>query len=222
MLQLNLLPDVKIQFIRAKRAKRMVIVFAVLAVGASLALLFIMFSLTMLQKRHISQLNKDINTYEKALKNTPDLAKILTIQNQLNSLPDLYSQRPVVSRLFPYVEQTTPASIGIAHLIVDFADSSINIEGTSDTLESVNRYVDTLKFTKYKMEDSETTTKAFTNVVLGAFGRDSLSATYGIKLNFNPDIFDASKKVTLVVPETISTRSETELPGGVFNTEKAK
>lgn len=219
MIQLNLLPDIKVEFIKAKRAKRMVLVGATGAIIFSLALLIIMISLTMFQKRHIADLNKDIASFEKVLQDTPDLAKILTIQNQLNSLPDLYKKRPVTSRLFPYVEQTTPDKIGIAHLILSFADSSLNIQGTSDSLESVNRYVDTLKFTTYKTTGSDTEIKAFSDVVLTAFGRDSKAATYSVALKFDPVIFDSSKEVTLAVPTTITTRSETELPSGVFKTE---
>lgn len=219
MIQLNLLPDIKVQFIKGKRAKRVVMVAATLSIVVSVAILAIMISLTMFQRRHISDLNRDIISYEKTLQDTPDLAKILTIQNQLQSLPGLYANRPVVSRLFPYIEQTTPAKIGIAHIVVSFVDSTINISGTSDSLESVNRYVDTLKFTTYVASDVSVETKAFTNVVLASFGRDNQAATYSITLKFDPVIFNNAKTVKLSVPKTVTTRSETELPGaGVFKT----
>jgi hypothetical protein len=235
MIQLNLLPDIKLEFIKAKRSKRMVLIFAGLAVVVSVALLIIMLSLTSLQKKHISDLNKDIDSSEKTLQDTPDLAKILTIQNQLNKLPSLYAKRPEVSRLFPYLEQTTPVGVGIAHLVVDFSVSSLTIEGTSDSLESVNRYVDTLKFTTFKsteasavpeteaVESTDAGTNAFTEVVLSQFGRDATEASYSITLKFDTLIFDSSKVIELIVPETITTRSETELPGnGVFNSETAE
>ena len=119
--------------------------------------------------------------------------------------------------------QTTPTNVGINHLLLDFADSSLSIEGTSDTLESVNRYVDTLKFTTYKIGDSTDETKAFSEVVLSEFTRSGTTASFTVKLKFDPAIFDAANAVSLSVPATTSTRSATELPGlGVFNNNPAE
>ena len=224
MIQLNLLPDIKVEFIRAKRLKRMVMVISVLTVGISVTLLVVMLSLNALQKKHINDLNSDITKYEKELQDTPDLAKILTIQNQLNSLPTLYAQRPVTSRLLPYIEQLTPTDvIGISKLTVNFADSSFTIEGTGKTFDAVNRYVDTLKFTNYIVIPAEgepvTDSKvAFSEVVLSTFSRDSKEAGFTIKLKFDTTIFDAAHEVSLTVPKTVTTRSETSLPTGLFDT----
>ncbi len=222
MIQLNLLPTVKLEFIKAKRAKRMVLVISFLAVAVSVTLVIVMFSLTMFQKRHISDLDKDIKTAETKMLATPDLAKILTIQSQLNSLPTLYSDRPVVSRLFPYLQQTTPSGIGITDMTIDFTESTLSIEGKSAVLELVNRYADTLKFTDYTVKPAENEqqappARAFSEVVLAEFARDDKGTTFTLKLKFDPIIFDSTKEVTLAVPATITTRSETELPDtGVF------
>lgn len=218
MIQFNLLPDVKVEYIKAKKSKRTIMVAAILSVIVSLSLLAIMVSVTMYQKFHINSLSSDITKVQKDLENTQNLAKILTVQNQLKSLPDLYSKRPETSRVFGYVEQTTPAQIQISNMTLDFNANSINVSGISDTLESVNRYVDTLKFTNYRVAGVEGKEKAFTNVVLTAFSRSKDSASYSVSMEFNPDIFDRAKEVALEVPKTITTRSETELPGNdLFN-----
>jgi hypothetical protein len=219
MIQFNLLPDVKVQYIKAKKAKRMVIGISLLAVAVSVTLLALTISATLFQKKHISDLDKDIKKYENSLKNTPDLNKILTIQNQLTSLPALYAGRPVTSRIFGYMQATTPAKISLTKMSVDFANTTLSVDGTADTLESVNRYVDTLKFTTYTLKDSEDKTNAFSQVVLSSFNRDAKQATYSVDLTFDPALFDGTKEVTLNVPQTITTRSETELPGGVFDAE---
>jgi hypothetical protein len=218
MIQFNLLPAVKVEFIKAKRAKRLVILSSGIAVFAGLGLLIIALSITSLQNKHISDLNKDIKSLESGLQAKGDLARILTIQNQLNSLPDLYAKRPVVSRLFGYVQATTPAQVSIGKLSMDLAENTLKIQGTADTLESVNRYADTLKFTTYSVKDDTAKVNAFTNVVLTSFGRDIKAASYTIAVSYSPSIFDSSKEVTLNVPKTITTRSETELPNsGVFD-----
>lgn len=218
MIQFNLLPDVKVAYIKAKKAKRMVVVVAGLSVAISLTLLILMVSATVFQKQHIKDLNKDIKSYESTLTDTKDLAKILTIQNQLNSLPALYAQRPVTSRLYNYVQATTPKEISIMKIDLKFETKALNITGTASSLEMVNRYVDTLKFTTYMTTDSKDKVNAFSQVVLTSFNRDSKTATFTIDFLFDANIFDGSKTVTLDVPKTITTRSETELPGsGVFD-----
>ena len=175
----------------------------------------------MLQNRHIGDLNKDIASYEKDLNSTSDLAKILTIQNQANSLPALYDSRPITSRLFGYIQATTPANVSIASVKVGFVENTLDITGNATNLELINRYVDTLKFTTYTLKDSEEKIAPFTDIVLTSFSRDDKTASYAVKLVFDPEIFNVTKEVTFNVPKTITTRSETQLPGsGVFDTKE--
>lgn len=224
MIQFNLLPDVKVRFIKARKAKHTVITVSVLSMAISMSLLAIMVSASLFQKHHINTLNNDIESKKTALNNTTDLSKILTIQNQLNTLPSLYSQRPVTSRLAGYLQATTPTQISLTQLDVDFSTNIITVSGKADSLVSVNQYVDTLKFTDYTYTDTDGNkagpTNAFTQVVLTSFDRTSSQATFGISMNFSKDIFDSAKKVTLNVPKTITTRSETELPGAVFDSQE--
>jgi hypothetical protein len=172
-----------------------------------------------LQKKHIHDLNKDVTKYSTELKNTKDLDKILTIQNQLNYLQgsnNLHNKKPVVSRLFNYLTQITPAQISIAKLDVSFTDSTMHISGAADSIAIINTYVDTLKFTKYTVGDDTNSTNAFSAVVLSGFGRDDRGASYEINLKFDPVIFDNQKETKLAVPQQITTRSEVEKPADLF------
>jgi len=216
MLQVNLLPDVKLEFLRAKRMKHTVYVGSLIAVSVSAGILVVLFLLVTVQKRHISGLTKDIATTQKSLESTQDLAKILTIQSQLETLPALYDQRPVTSRLFPYIQQTTPSSVKLSSFRINFADNTITIQGTASSLDQVNLYVDTLKFTEYTVNGSSEQQPAFSNVTLTSFSRNAVDASFTITMNFDPAIFDSKNEVTLVVPKTVTTRSSTELPNDLF------
>jgi len=216
MLQLNLLPDVKLEYLKARRMKHKVYIGSLIAVGASVGILVILLSLVTIQKKNISDLTKDIKTEQKALEAVPDLAKILTIQNQLNTLPGLYNQRPVTSRLFTYIQQTTPTPIKLTSVKVEYETSTMTIQGTAENLEQVNLFVDTLKFTKYTVNDDTNEVNAFTEVTLSEFTRTATTTTFKITMKFDPAIFDASNDVTLVVPKTVTTRSQTELPTDIF------
>lgn len=217
MIQFNLLPDIKMQYIKARRQQHLVVLVSVLSMIATLAIFVLLIVVVdVVQKKNLSDLNHDIQTSSKQLKDTPNLNKILTVQNQLKSLPQLHNQKAVSSRLFKYMSQLTPTSATIAKLNVDFAQNTMSISGSADTLTTVNKFTDTLKFTNYQVNNSGGSKPAFSNVVLANFGRDSKGATYTINLKFDPIIFREDSDTTLTVPNIISTRSEVEQPSALF------
>ncbi len=217
MIQFNLLPSVKLEYVKAKRNKRVMMLTCLLAGGVSLSILILLFiAVQGAQKKYSSDLSKDIKTESAKLEAIPDLTKILTIQNQLGSLPELHDQKPVAAQLFTYMKQVTPAKVSIATLDIDFDAQTLSITGSADTINSVNTFVDTLKFTTFTTEGGEST-NAFSEVVLSSFGRDDKGASYQISMKFDPAIFDSTKQVTLTVPKgKVTTRSETEKPDALF------
>lgn len=216
MIQINLLPDIKLEYLRSKRMKRLVILVSSAVAGVGIATVCILFfAVNILQKNYIKDLSRDIDTSISDLKGTKDLDKILTIQNQLVSLPDLHTQKPVTSRLYRYLAQITPENATISKLEVDFSLKTIQITGVSDSLSTNNKFVDTLKFTKFSAQQDGSTQsdlQAFSNVVLTSFGRTDNEASYVIDFNFDAGLFDSSKEVALTIPQIITTRSETEKP----------
>jgi len=205
MIQFNLLPDVKAEYIKARRTKRLVIFISTIVGLVSLAIfLLLLVGVDVVQKKQLTDADNKIALYSKQVKDIPDLNKILTVQNQLNTLTDLHDQKAVSSRLFTYIGQVTPTQASISALNIDFTQNIMSITGEAPTLDVVNAYTDTLKATTYKTGSSDTdSTPAFSAVVLSAFGRDSKGATYTITLNFDPEIFSSENdKVTLTVPKT--------------------
>lgn len=239
MIQFNLLPDVKLEYIKARRAKRFVMLISTLVTGVALAILVLLAMVVLvLQKQHLGNLSRDIDRDSKAIKETKDIEKILTIQSQLTRLPDLHNQKPVASRLFDYVKQITPANVSMARLDVNYPESTISVTGAADSLATVNKFVDTLKFTEFKSGDPEVLKTmefkrgeqelAFFDVVLTNFGRDVKGASYKIDFKFNPAIFESVQddpgtdtdesrhSVVLIVPNIITTRSQIEKPEALF------
>ena len=219
MTQLNLLPDVKLAYLRVNRNKRLVVGISLVVIAASVGVLLLLASVVYgLQKKNLHDLNKDIGTYNQQLKSTKDLDKVLTVQNQLTSLTGLHQDKKVASRLFAYLTQLTPTSASINQLDVDFAANTMSIAGSAASLDAVNTYADTFKFTTYQLVDTggTDTPHAFSDVVLSQFSRNSTGAAFTITLSFNPDIFNGAHTVKLTVPNIISTRSLTEQPTDLF------
>lgn len=218
MIQFNLLPDIKIQYLKAKRQKHLVVMLSVVASIAALTV-FVLLLVTVfgLQKKNLADLNKDIKSSSSQLQSVKDLNKILTVQNQLGALTGLHDDKVVASRLLDYLTQLTPADAFITKFAVDYGASTMTIDGATANLNTVNTFTDTLKFTTFETSDNKGQQQpAFSSVVLKSFTRDEKSTTYQIQMNFDPTIFSSAGQVTLKVPQIITTRSEVDKPAGLF------
>lgn len=234
MIQFNLLPDVKLEFIKATYRRRVVSLLCFVIGGVFLTVFILMFLFVRVnQTRHLSNLDKEISKNVSQLQVNPDLDKILTIQNQLNSLPGLHDEKVLSSRIFDYLTQVTPAQATVSNVEIDLEAKTLVIKGSSDTLTTVNKFVDTLKFTDFKLEgELPKEGKAFSSVVLQNFSFDTLGAEaksksaviYEINFSFDETIFATTAKegsavantVKLIVPNIITTRSETQKPSSLF------
>jgi hypothetical protein len=158
MIQFNLLPDVKQEYVKARRMKRLVMLASLAVSGAAIFLLLLMITtVDVVQKKSLHDLNNDIAKYSKQLKSTPDLDKILTVQNQLNTLTGLHDKKVVTSRVFRYIAQVTPGQTSISKLTVNFSNAAnstnaagtFDIQGEAPTLDAVNAFTEELKSTTY-------------------------------------------------------------------------
>lgn len=220
MIQFNLLPAIKRDYVKAKRTKRLTILGASLVAGVSLLLLALLFASVQLQSKHSRDLTGDIKTESKKLTDTQDISSILTIQNQLNSLSALHESKPEAVRLFGYLDQTTPSNVTISTFNIDFALGTIDIKGTASTISEVNTYADTLKFTTYKAGENDQG-PAFSEVVLGSISTDPTNkkVSYGLTFKFNPLIFSTTTDVSLTVPSQVTTRSQIDKPSAIFKSQ---
>lgn len=222
MVQFNLLPDIKIQYLKARHQKRLFMLTSTVVIIATITIMVILISFVFgVQRKSINDLNKDVDSQGGSLSATPELDKILTVQNQLKALPGLHDNKAVASRLFGYVGQVTPSDVTIARLKVNFVDSTLTVSGSAKNLEVVNTFADTLKFTLFTTTDDKTPKQAFSEVVLTNFGRDDKLATYTITAKFDPIIFSELEEVTLTVPNVVTTRSEVAQPSALFQEQKA-
>jgi len=222
MIQLNLLPDVKQQYIKAQRQRRMITSVSIIVMVVSVVILALLFGYNLALKKHLHDLNNDISSNSQQLKSEPHINTILTVQNQLESLPALDSANPAVSRLFQtYLNELTPADISISNFDADTTQKQITITGSSDSLSSVNQYVDVIKKTTYSINNEKATQPAFSDIVLSNFGLSSdpinpaQAATYTITFDYDPAILNVEYNVTLQVP-SITTRADVNVPTSLF------
>ena len=203
MVQFNLLPKVKLEYVKTQRTKRLLTLISIVVSVASLAVLLLSFvTVNVVQKKSLNDLNKDIAKYSTQLKNVDDLNKILTVQNQLSTLTGLHDKKPVATRLFTYISQVTPSQAGLNKLSIDYTANTLTVGGIAPSLDVVSTYTDTLKATTYTVSGSKESKHAFTNVVLANFGRSNDGASFNISFSYDPTIFDSKSDVTLKVPQS--------------------
>jgi Tfp pilus assembly protein PilN len=223
MIQFNLLPDIKLEYVRAQKTKRTITTLATLVTGSALAIMVVFFLGVQLQNRHINNLTNDIADTSTKLEGIDDLDRILTVQSQLNTLGELHDGKPVMSRLQKFIDQFTPAQVSYAEINIDLELNTMTLTGSADSIRTVNKFVDTIKFTEYKQlldgeevaDDSQQL--AFKNVVLASFGKDDKGTSYEITLEYDPVIFSSEAGVQLIVKEgLITTRSSIEKPDSII------
>ena len=188
--QFNLLPDIKMKRVQAQRSKSLIVSIAFLASAVAIGVLVVVFfSVAVVQKKMLSDADADIVKYSKELKTIPDIEKKLTIQNQLNTLPDLHQKKHITSRIFSYLPVVTPSQVTISRISLDLANNTMVIDGNADSHLTVNTFIDTLKFTTYKVGDQDSGAKAFPSVTESSFAVGQGNVSYGLTISFDPALF---------------------------------
>ncbi len=218
MTQFNLLPDVKLEYLKAARYKKLVTGISVLVSIVALVTSVLLFSYSAIQSQQIKSLGSDIKKQGSNISSS-NINDLLTIQNQIASLTSLHEQEPEVSNLDTYLNQLIPTTANIDTISLDFNQHTITMSGSADSLVTINKLVDILKFATYSIKGQSGSQPAFSGVVLQSFSIQSSQnkqAGYSINFNFDPNLFNNTETITLNVPNQATTRSEIDQPSILF------
>lgn len=210
MIQFNLLPDVKKEYVKAKRMKRLIISAATLISAGSVAVTVLMFSFVRVgQSSHINALTDDIKNTNKKIQNTPNINSILTVQNQLSLLTELHEKKPETSRVFNYLAYVSPAAVRITAFDLDTLNNRLQLEGTADTIVTINKFVDNLEAVVYAQSgNTAEEKKVFSNVLTELSGTND-GASFTITMSFESAIFDNKQQVILRLGSQAPTTTQT-------------
>lgn len=230
MIQLNLLPDLKKEFIQSQKAKAFVMTVSIFVTLGAIGLSVLLFVyVTFLQQFQISLATDDIAKKEQQLKGITDVEKYVTVQNQLASLPDLHAQKGLYSRLFDFLSVLNPSApnnVTLSDLRVLSEDKTILLTGTAGSFQNLNTFADTLKNANitYKAggQGDAVTNKMFEQVLVQTAdiirSNSQTQVGFTIKTTYNDAVFDAhNTDMTVKVPNITTTQSVTQSPGPIFN-----
>ncbi len=223
--EFNLLPDLKMKVVKQQRTRSRVVSISILVSVISVGIfLLLLFSVYLLQNKQLSDADKAIKQYNSELSGVPNIAKILTVQNQLKSLAALHKSKHITSRIFVYLPQVTPTNVSIGSVALDTTNNIININGTASSQHAVNTFVDTLKFTTFTSASDSTKKSAFPNVIESSFSLGSPRVSYSLEVTYDPALFsNEGSTPVLNVPNLTTTRSVLEDPSNsLFNGQTGK
>ncbi len=184
MIEVNLIPDVKRELLRAKQM-RMYVIGGSIVVGIAAVALVILLALYLFTVQGIRSRITDgeIASKSSELTKTPDLSNMLTVQQQLAALSDMHGSKNMSSRVFDMLTAVNPAEpnqVTVSSAKLDTAQQTITIEGqAANGFEAAEAFKKTILGTTitYKQKDTkETVTSKLANAVSTAdmsYGEDA-------------------------------------------------
>ena len=229
MIQLNLLPDVKKEFLRAESARRKAIAISILvtiiAAGATAVFAIYVYAV---QNVIIFAQTQDIKNKSAELSKVKDLDKYLTVQNQLKQLSGLHNNKNNYSRLLTFLPTLNPAppqNVTISSLEVVSEASTISIKASVADYGSLTTFKDTLVNAEYSylsQDNGEPVKgKLFKNVTIENATYENTArgagVSFSILLAYEPEVFkQANTNVTVTVPNKETTNSVVGSPQAIF------
>ncbi|HEX6416192.1 MAG TPA: hypothetical protein VFZ62_01590 [Candidatus Saccharimonadales bacterium] len=154
MIEINLVPDVKQELLKAQRVRASVISIAIIvgigAVGVVVLLAIWVFAV---QTARDVLTDNTIKNESQKLASVEDISNTLTIQNQLTKLPGLHDDKNIDSRIFEILNTINPPepnNVAITSLALDSEENTIKIEAQAPNgypaLEVFKKTIDATTF----------------------------------------------------------------------------
>ena len=203
MIEINLIPDVKKELLKAQSARAAVIsgsiITSIIAGGIVVALALYVFGVQTVRQ---DLTTKEINDQYKTLSEVEDLSKVLTIQNQLTKMDQLNENKKIDSRIFSVLSAVVPPApndVQISQIDINAADSVITLDGQTRAFDSMEVFKKTLDSASivYKEGDEEKTVKLTDELNAGevSYGENANGekvVMFSIKFKYPTELFSSS------------------------------
>ncbi len=202
MVRVNLLPDVKREYLHAQQTKHAVIIASVLVSVGAIAMMVLLFVyVQLIQPQHRANIQEDIDSSISQIKGVPDAVKIVTVQGALEQLPALQSSKNISSRVFTYIKGFTPRSVAYSEVTLNLNTGMLTLRGATDDLKQSNVLANNIKSAEltYTQGDAKQKIKPFSKVVFSSLGRaestaGNRSVNFQVDFLVNPIMFNESIK----------------------------
>jgi len=235
MIEINLIPDVKLELLKAHRQQRVVISISVLIAIVSVAVVVLMSTYafgvqTVADAVATDNIAKRTKELKGSKKDEATLAKTLTLQAQLSKLANIEGDKNISSRLFDILTVIIPTDenkVDIGRLAFDGEDSTIELEvEAKNGYEAMEVFKKTLAQTKfsYVSEGEPLMKNIASSINLGDpnYGEDSEGnriLRFTISFTYSEELFDATVTNGKIIGPTRqqATDSTKGVPASLFS-----
>lgn len=213
MIEINLVPDVKQELIRAETVRGVVISTSILVGLISIGIVLVLTAYVVgVQTVRGAIADDNIKKGGAKLASVEDLSKVLTIQNQLTKINALNDQKKIDSRVFDLLLSVLPTDanqVQLSGVTIDSTASTITLEGQASSgfpaLETLKKTINNaVVVTTVDSKQQQTKLASEINTSDVSFGEDNsgkkvlrftLRFTYDEVL-FSPQVSTVSIKIT--------------------------
>lgn len=230
MIEINLVPDVKQELIKAQRVRASVISIAILAsfVAAGIVVLLAIWVFGVQTARSVI-LDNTIQTESETLAGVEDVNNTLTIQNQLSKISEMHNNKTITSRMFDIlttINPSEPNNVAITNLSLDLENSIITIEAQAASgypaLETFKKTITATTF-RYTQDGEQQSVPLSSDMSDSerSYGEDASGARvlrFTLSFTYPEELFSRSaENATIVAPErTNATDSFQGVPHSLF------
>lgn len=230
MIEINLVPDVKQELLRAQRVRTMVISFSIL-IGLAVAAVVVALVLWVFVVQGALGLkyDSDIKSRSTALSKVPDISNALTIQNQLTKLSEMHDNKNIDSRIFDIlatINPPAPNNIGITKIMIDSSTKTITMEAqATNQYTALEVFQKTISATKFQYTDGGQTQTiplaSQLNNTDRSLGQDTNNATvlrFTLSFTYPDQLFSRTvQNAEIIAPsQTNATDSFLGVPNSLF------
>ncbi len=232
MIEINLVPDIKQEFLRSQRLRAKVISGAVLVSLAAGGLVVVLAMLLGAQGvREVLADNAIKSDYNKLVQANPELDNIVTIQQQLAELSSVNDNKQVSSRLFDMlvlINPKEPNNVQMSEVNYDPSTSTVKIDGAAGvgSYNAVDAFKKTILNTKiaYTVDGKEKSAALANDVKVGktSMGENSKGekvVRFEISFKYPKDLFSnkvSNLRINTPSGEVDVTDSRLRVPDSLF------
>jgi len=210
MIEINLVPDIKQELIRARMVRSAVVSGAIVTTiiaGIVVAVLAVYVFGVQTVRNVVA--DDAIKNGAAELADVEDLSKILTIQNQLTKMSALNDEKMMDSRAFDLLQAIIPPapnSVKISSFTIDAELGSITFEGITPTYPSLEAFKKTIGAANVRYKDGEeqidTVLASDLSISNVSYGEDATGAKvlrFSVSFTYAPEFFSPKIKNPTIV-----------------------
>lgn len=233
MIEINLVPDVKLEMLRAQKLRNVAISVSIIAGVAAVAIVIVMGLVIGAQMAVEGVTSSNIKKEYEKLSNVDGISDRLTLQNQLSKISQIHGNKTLDSRLLDVLVAINPAApneIKFSKVTLDPDKSTLIIEGSAaggfSASEVFRKTILNTKVEGKESGDDDITSVDLTDSVTlkdTNYGVDSTGATvlrFTMIITYPKDLFsNALTEVRIVTPtdKIDVTDSKTRVPDSLFS-----